>query len=366
VDWAGDYGVQANYNIWDWQADHAVLTVGKTAEEADGDILVVLTARNIGYDAGNGTVTDIVPDGWTLETASPSPDSTTTNGDGTTTLTWSVTVAGMVSASQVDSQEITYIISRDAGTDVSYLGLDEAQVDFFDGDAYQTNYSVPAAVYNVDVNGDGTVDCPEEEICDGIDNDLDGDIDEDQADTDGDGICDDLDDDCHVSALGGPAYCSKSCPCDEGQGDCDSNAECDDGLSCVKYQGASWGLPWYVDVCQSECHVGADGAYNYCSEDCPCDEGQGDCDTDDECGEGLTCVDDVGSRYGYVWYTDVCASDCHVWADGAYNFCSEDCPCVEGEGDCDSDDECGDGLVCNKWSGADYGLPWYVDVCEPE
>ena len=37
---------------------------------------------------------------------------------------------------------------------------------------------------------------------------------------------------------------------------------------------------------------------------------------------------------------------------------------AEGEGDCDSDSECADGLICAQNVGADYGWPASRDVCE--
>ena len=44
--------------------------------------------------------------------------------------------------------------------------------------------------------------------------------------------------------------------------------------------------------------------------------------------------------------------------------CSETCPCVEeGQGDCDSDDECLGDLVCVHNVGAQYGMPASWDVC---
>jgi hypothetical protein len=46
-------------------------------------------------------------------------------------------------------------------------------------------------------------------------------------------------------------------------------------------------------------------------------------------------------------------------------FCTNPlCPCTEGEGDCDSDSQCVDGLVCNANTGATYGLPAHYDICE--
>ena len=37
-------------------------------------------------------------------------------------------------------------------------------------------------------------------------------------------------------------------------------------------------------------------------------------------------------------------------------------PCGEGEGDCDGDDECEDGLVCGS-DNCPAGFPWYYGCC---
>ena len=54
------------------------------------------------------------------------------------------------------------------------------------------------------------------------------------------------------------------------------------------------------------CHKGSLFGWEYCSTSCPCDEGQGDCDTDAECKSGLVCAKDVGSKYGVGSTVDVC------------------------------------------------------------
>ena len=49
-----------------------------------------------------------------------------------------------------------------------------------------------------DADGDGILDCNDEEECDGVDNDGDSFVDEGFEDTDGDGVADCVDDDCTV------------------------------------------------------------------------------------------------------------------------------------------------------------------------
>ncbi|MFH1469907.1 MAG: M4 family metallopeptidase [Pseudomonadota bacterium] len=177
--------------------------------------------------------------------------------------------------------------------------------------------------------------------------------------------------DCHPSAVGTWNYCSDACTCAEGEGGCDGDTECDEGLVCTPNAGASYGLSWWVDVCTpapADCHPSAVGTWNYCSVECPCAEGEGGCDNDTECDEGLTCRADSGASYGLNWWVDVCApapADCHPSAVGTWNYCSAGCPCAEGEGGCDNDIECESGLICAPDHGAPYGLNWWVDVCVP-
>jgi hypothetical protein len=73
-------------------------------------------------------------------------------------------------------------------------------------------------------------------------------------------------------------YCRDCGPCAEGQGDCDSDSECQSGLNCAQVLG--------TDVCCSH----PLGHLDYCRDCGPCAAGQGDCDNDGECQSGLTCV----------------------------------------------------------------------------
>jgi len=56
----------------------------------------------------------------------------------------------------------------------------------------------------------------------------------------------------------------------------------------------------------ADCHQGSVFELRYCSVDCPCDAGQGDCDSDSECRSGLSCARNVGDRYGVNSGIDVC------------------------------------------------------------
>jgi hypothetical protein len=48
------------------------------------------------------------------------------------------------------------------------------------------------------------------------------------------------------------------------------------------------------------------GTPNYCRDCGPCTLGEGDCDSDEDCSQGLVCAQDVGANLGYQPSTDVC------------------------------------------------------------
>ena len=125
----------------------------------------------------------------------------------------------------------------------------------------------------------------------------------------------------------------------------------------------------------SSCHSGSKFGWNYCSSSCPCGDGEGDCDSDSHCKPGLKCVHDVGSGYGVTNTVDVCKPSssapppapggnlCHKGSKFGWDYCSAACPCGSGEGDCDVDAECVSGLKCLHDVGASYGAGSTVDVC---
>ncbi|MFB3904967.1 MAG: hypothetical protein ACE15E_16065 [Acidobacteriota bacterium] len=170
--------------------------------------------------------------------------------------------------------------------------------------------------------------------------------------------------------VGHEDYCRLCGPCDEGTGDCDSDDDCaDGGVKCVEDVGAAFGFPADVDVCVAGflC-TEPPGSYSYCEVCGPCEEGQGDCDSDSECDTGLACVNEVGPEYGWAWDVDVClprkSEECEDLL-GEDGYCEKCGPCEKGEGDCDSDDECQDGLFCINNVGKQYGFDMTTDVCEP-
>lgn len=81
----------------------------------------------------------------------------------------------------------------------------------------------------------------------------------------------------------------------------------------------------------------------------------------------------LATLFGYFWYSVgqtslsgmlVAETDaCHQDSLGDWSYCSYECPCYDGEGDCDSDLDCIAGTKCVSNSGQAYGYEDRVDVC---
>ncbi len=206
--------------------------------------------------------------------------------------------------------------------------------------------------------------------------------------------------DCHQNTLLGSApFCSAGCTCAVGEGDCDADNECQAGLVCNMDVGPNYGMAGWVDVCEVDhvalappppvnCHVGQSGNFAYCSVDCKCSPGEGDCDNNNECVSGSHCENNIGPQFGWHPTLDVCMpngpgqiggappapppapappppANCHADALGGYNYCSVNCPCASGQGDCDGNNECQPGNTCENNIGAQFGWGASVDVCMP-
>jgi hypothetical protein len=118
-------------------------------------------------------------------------------------------------------------------------------------------------------------------------------------------------------------------------------------------------------TCTIACTPG-DSLFTRCHPGCPCEHGQGDCDNEGDCLPGLVCLHDAGFAFGYQDdEVDVCSNVCPTLGVGAWNYCSLACPCDAGEGDCESDADCIPGLRCVSDIGPAFGFQREVDICEP-
>ena len=82
---------------------------------------------------------------------------------------------------------------------------------------------------------------------------------------------------------------------------------------------------------------------------------------DNDADAELAVAGEIGNSVRWVVanHDDICRTQ----AIGGSGFCTEDCPCVKYQGDCDNDLECEDGTACNYNIGADFGLDSSDDVC---
>jgi len=165
VDWADATGVQAQHNVWDYQDSHTALVVGKLAgATVDGTVQVTLTAQNRGALYGTGEITDTVPANWAFVSCDDTPDTLDVNPDGTTTLTWNVYLDGCTdSCLNFDELTITCEITSTLNVDLDIVELPAASVANNDGDDDEVSYSMPAAAFDYDHNGDGAITCGETE-----------------------------------------------------------------------------------------------------------------------------------------------------------------------------------------------------------
>lgn len=149
----------------------------------------------------------------------------------------------------------------------------------------------------------------------------------------------------------------------------------------------------FADAGGSECEPRAcvplvlSGQQGYCTGSCPCGIGDGDCIMDGHCLPGLTCGRDTAEQYNGIQGFDAClpphclnrvmdgdetvidcggscGSNCYFSEenDGHWH-CRVYHPCPVGHGDCDLDDECQPGLLCGLNKGAQFGLPAPRGVC---
>ncbi|HKY38031.1 MAG TPA: hypothetical protein VJN18_18945, partial [Polyangiaceae bacterium] len=135
----------------------------------------------------------------------------------------------------------------------------------------------------------------------------------------------------------------------------------------------------------------AAATYRKCTEDTPCDQGVGCCDSAEDCEAGLACSARHAPALGLGSHASVCtAGHCANWetdagevrADcggsdcpecectstvvkGASGYCTPSCLCGMGDYPCSKSGDCLPGLLCGADAGEPYGGAFGVDACAP-
>ena len=161
--------------------------------------------------------------------------------------------------------------------------------------------------------------------------------------------------DIYVKCANEDDFCTFNNPCGTNQGDCDTHNECQDGFFCGSNNCPdSLGFHSEFDCC----YLPAVGDEHFCTSANPCGIDHGDCDSNIECEESLVCgsnncQDPLGPEI------DCCTNNVAV---GDEHFCTIDNPCGIDEGDCDSNNECQTNLFCDKVNSCPAYLGFNSDV----
>ena len=108
------------------------------------------------------------------------------------------------------------------------------------------------------------------------------------------------------------------------------------------------------------CATASNGEIGFCNCNI-CSENEGDCDSHDECQNGLACgSNNCPASLNFDSEVDCCYQP----TVGDEDFCASGIPCGEDEGDCDANSECQSNLFCGSNNCPAYlGFGSEVDCC---
>ena len=157
-------------------------------------------------------------------------------------------------------------------------------------------------------------------------------------------------------------FCTSDDPCGLHEGDCDINEECLNGFACGSNNcPVGLGYSSDTDCCQGV----SEGDEHFCTTTNTCALNEGDCDASNECNIGLVCGMDNCNYDTFLGFSTL-LDCCYNASIGDYQFCSSGIPCGINEGDCDSNNECQNGLACGN-DNCNYdpslGFPSDLDCC---
>ena len=131
---------------------------------------------------------------------------------------------------------------------------------------------------------------------------------------------------------------------------------------CPNNEGYVWG--WIYDaydsfVATNDVYIKCANENDFCTYENPCGTDQGDCDTHDECQNGLFC----GSNNcpdSLAFHSEF--DCCYAPAVGDEHFCTIENPCAVNKGDCDLHSECETNLFCDSSISCPIYLGFASDV----
>ena len=134
--------------------------------------------------------------------------------------------------------------------------------------------------------------------------------------------------------------------------------------SCPNNEGYVWNwryadLSTYSWITTSNVYVKCANEDDFCTSQNPCGTDQGDCDTHDECQDGLACgSNNCPDSLGFHSELDCCYSPIV----GDKHFCTNANPCAVDEGDCEFNNECQATLICDTANSCPAYLEFASDV----
>ena len=156
-----------------------------------------------------------------------------------------------------------------------------------------------------------------------------------------------------LQILGDFGNCNSTNLCGEDEGDCDYDNQCKEAHKCGTDNCRNFlGFPYQYDCCYSE-------EEDFCTLENPCTENQGDCDSNSDCLNELVCgFDNCPHSIDYDTKVDCCYNA----SIGSYDYCTTYNPCGVNEGDCDSDNECQTNHFCDITNSCPAYLGFASDV----
>lgn len=159
-------------------------------------------------------------------------------------------------------------------------------------------------------------------------------------------------------------YCSLCGPCGPGQGDCDSDAECVEGLTCEQDVGPDHGLAKGLDVCVGVPTNGGtgDGSDTGGSGEVDPDTFGGGVDGSTDVSGGTTITGSCADGLYFISHPTECQDQTSSVVDGGGtaggssgcafplyhpDYCFSCGPCTEGQGGCNKHWQCEGTLICD-------------------